>query len=215
MSYPDSTYTPLLDRLEPGEELLWSGQPNRRAYVLRGAWVLLPFSIMWFGFAIFWEGSAIFTGAPIFFWIWGVPFVLIGFYLTIGRYLIAAREAASTCYGVTTRRILIQSGLFRPQVVSIDLATLPYLQLTEQSTERGTITFAPVSQGPNVAGGAWLGGVIAVGTWSSRSTTQPPAFVMIDHAAEVYRIIETARRQGQQQQPPAETRPLSGSGYSF
>ena len=215
MSYSDSTYTPLLDRLDSGESLLWNGQPNPRAYMFRGVWFLLPFSIMWFGFAIFWESSVIMSGAPLFFWLWGIPFLLVGFYMTIGRYWVAAREAARTFYGVTNRRILIQSGAFNRQFISIDLLTLPYLQLNEQGNGRGTITFAPGGPMQNFAGGAWFGGMVAAGAWSSRGNAQPPAFVAVDRAAEVYRIIEAARRQGQEQQAPAETRPLSGSGYSF
>ncbi len=216
MSYTDSTYTPLLDRLDSGESLLWSGQPNARSYMFRGIWFTLPFSILWFGFAIVWESSVITAGAPIFFWLWGIPFLLVGFYMTIGRYLVTARDAGRTFYAVTNHRILIQSGLFNRQFVSIDLLTLPYLQLTEQSNGRGTITFAP--GGPMqsmMGGGAWFGGMVVGGGWSSRGNAQPPAFVAVDRAAEVYRIIEAARRKGQDQQTPAETRPLSGSGYSF
>ena len=209
------TYTPLLDRLEPGERLLWSGQPHARSYMFRGGWFLLPFSILWFGFAIFWESAVILSGAPILFWLWGIPFLLVGVYMTVGRFWIAARAAARTFYGVTNRRILIELGAFNRQFVSIDLLTLPYLQLNEQSSGRGTITFAPGGPLQNFAGGAWFGGMVAGGVWSSRGNAQPPAFVAIDRATEVYRIIETARRQGQEQQPPAETRPLSGSGYSF
>jgi hypothetical protein len=215
MNDHESPYTPLRDRLEPGERLLWNGQPNPRMYMFRGGWLLLPFSILWFGFAIFWEATVILSGAPILFWLWGVPFLLIGFYMTVGRFWMAAREAARTFYGVTNRRILIESGVFNRQFVSIDLFTLPYLQLTEQGNGRGTVTFAPGGPLPTVAGGAWVGGLIVGGVWTSRGTAQPPAFIAIDHAAEVYRIIEQARREAQQARPPAETRPLRGSGYSF
>lgn len=215
MNDHESPYTPLIDRLEPGESLLWSGRPNGRVYMFRGGWFLIPFAIMWFALAIIWESSVILSGAPILFWLWGVPFLLIGFYMTVGRYWMAAREAARTFYGVTNRRILIESGVFNRQFVSIDLFTLPYLQLTEQGNGRGTVSFAPGGLLPTVAGGAWFGGLIMGGIWTSRGNTQPPAFIAIDRAAEVYRIIETARRETQQERPPAETRPLRGSGYSF
>ena len=47
--------------LRPGERVLWQGQPDVRAYSLRGAWFLIPFSLMWGGFAIFWEVTVIRT----------------------------------------------------------------------------------------------------------------------------------------------------------
>jgi hypothetical protein len=208
-------YNPLFDRLEPDETLLWSGQPNAHVYMFRGAWFLIPFGIMWFGLAIIWESGVILAEAPLPLWLWGIPFLLVGFYLTIGRYLGAAWEAGRTFYAVTSRRILIQSGAFNRQFVSIDLLTLPYLHLTEQGNGRGTLTFAPGGPMQNFAGGAWLGGVVIGGVWSSRGNVQPPAFVAIDRAAEVYRIIEHAQREVQQARPPAETRPLRGSSYSF
>jgi hypothetical protein len=89
------------------------------------------------------------------------------------------------------------------------------VQLNEQGNGRGTITYAPGGPLQNFAGGAWFGGMVAGGVWTSRGNAQPPAFSAIDRATEVYRIIEQVRRDAQQERAPAETRPLSSSGYSF
>jgi hypothetical protein len=72
--------------LAPGEDVLWTGTPKQGFMLHPFDALLIPFSLLWAGFAIFWETMAIKTGAPMFFWLWGVPFVLVGIYMTIGRF---------------------------------------------------------------------------------------------------------------------------------
>lgn len=93
--------------LRPGERLLWSGRPDPPRHVTGKDAALIPFSILWCGFAIFWEASVLRTGAPLAMALFGIPFVLIGLYFVVGRFVVKARSKKRTRYAVTDRRALI------------------------------------------------------------------------------------------------------------
>lgn len=175
-------------QLESGEQLIWSGQP-RQGLVLRPSDALMiPFSLLWGGFAIFWEVSVILTGAPVFFWLFGIPFVLIGLYLIFGRFFTDARARAQTFYGLTNDRILITSGKRGRRVQSLSLSTLGDITLDEREDGSGTITFASANP---------LGRFGNLGTWPGVGTTTrqvPPSLEMIPQARKVYEMIRGAQR---------------------
>jgi hypothetical protein len=102
--------------LAKGERLLWSGVPRQGVLFRPSDAFMIPFSLLWAGFAVFWELSAIRDGAPTFFVLWGIPFVLVGAYIVVGRFLVDARRRRNTAYGLTTERIIISSGAFRPSL---------------------------------------------------------------------------------------------------
>lgn len=178
-----ATSTPLRRLLSPGERVLWEGQPDVWAYSMRGAWYLIPFSLLWGGFAIFWEITAISSGAPFFFLLWGIPFVAVGQYLIFGRLIVARREAARTFYAITDRRLLIESGAFRTTFTEVDLRDLPPSTLEEGSNELGTITLGPASWFMRMPPGWPFPGMYG----------QPLALVSIPAARAVYETLQRAK----------------------
>ena len=96
--------------LHPGERVLWSGSPDPTVRFAPSDVYLVPFTILWCGFSIFWEVGVVSSGAPIIFWIWGVPFVAVGLYLVFGRFIYKKRRKQKTVYALTTERALIAVG---------------------------------------------------------------------------------------------------------
>jgi len=137
------TSSELQPHLDSNEKLIWSGQP-KRGIIFRSADIfVIPFSILWCGFAIFWLYSALNSGAPLYFALFGVPFVVIGLIFVFGRFLIDAKQREHTFYGITTDRIIIKSGVFKKSVKSLNIRTLSDLEYTEKSDGSGTISIGP------------------------------------------------------------------------
>ena len=175
-------------QLGPGERLLWSGQPRQGLVIRPSDAYTIPFSLMWAGFAIFWESMVIKSGAPFFFKLWGIPFVLAGLYFVFGRFIIDARQRSRTFYGVTNERIIIVSGLFNKSIKSLNLRTLADVSLNQRADGSGTITFAPsIQQRP-----WWLN---AGAGMPARGQQTTPELEMIEEAKKVYDIIRTAQQQ--------------------
>jgi hypothetical protein len=140
---------------------------------------------MWCGFAIFWEASVLNTKAPGLFALWGIPFVLIGIYFVIGRFLADALRRSRTFYGLTDQRVVIVGGLLGRPVKSLDLATLPALQLAERSDRSGTISFGTLTGSTP----EWM-----AGSWPGAASQLPPRFEMIEEARSVYDRVREAQR---------------------
>lgn len=177
-------------QLDPGERLLWAGQP-RQGFSLRGHDVfMIPFSLIWGGMVIFMVTigtvGAVQQSGPggLIFLLFGSPFLAIGLYLIFGRFYFDARSRARTFYGVTNERIIISSGLFSRNVKSLLLRTLSDVTLTEKADGRGTISFG---QGHFMM--AWF----PVG-WPGAGRYTPPSFDMVADAKRIFDIIRQAQR---------------------
>ncbi len=176
--------TEIQRELSEGERLLWSGQPRQGIRLRPSDLFVIPFTLLWCGFAFFWEISAIRMGAPFFFMLWGIPFIVVGLYMVFGRFFTDARRRASTFYGVTNERIIIVNGRSSRQSKSLTLRTLAELSLTERPDRSGTITFGPQHPATRHLPAGWPGA----------AQYAAPAFEMIENAKATYELIRQTQR---------------------
>jgi hypothetical protein len=186
MRSPTEIASAVAKELGTGERLLWSGQPKQGVVFRTSDWFMTPFSLLWGGFAFFWEWQVLQSDAPAFFALWGIPFVLIGLHLIFGRFMVEARQRASTLYGVTNERVLIISGLFSRKIKSLALRTLSDLSLSEYSNGEGTISF-----GGGTPFSSWFGGFSG---WPGMEAYLGPRFELISNAKSIYNVIRDAQR---------------------
>jgi hypothetical protein len=165
----------LLAHLGPNETFVWTGRPKPGIRFRATDFFLIPFSLLWGGFAIFWESTVIATNSPVLFKLWGIPFVLVGLYMIVGRFFVDALRRSNTLYAITNERILIRSGIRNREIKSINIKTLDEITLQEKSDHSGTI----------LLGATDLRYSMRIG-WEGMPSKFPPQLEMIDDVKTVY-----------------------------
>jgi hypothetical protein len=177
----DSAEAVVRSKLDDGEQFVWSGRPRQGLLLQPTDAILIPFSLMWGGFAFFWEYEVVATHR---FWVlqlWGIPFVVIGLYLVVGRFFSDAYARGQTYYGLTDKRVIIARG---STTRSIPLSDLTGVALAPKADKSGTIVLgAPGQPAPN-----------ALNAYFGSSRVQYPMFQMIPDAQSVYDQIEAQRK---------------------
>lgn len=176
--------TPIQNELDGKEQLLWSGRPKQGVVFRSADLFLVPFTLMWAGFALFWELGAIGAGIG-FFACWGMPFVLMGGYITVGRFIVDAAARRRTDYGLTNERAIIISGLFNREVRSVNLHTTSDISVTQRGNGVGTIMFGPP---PPYAGRRR--GI----HWPGTTQQMVSQFELIPDAKRVYELVRDVQR---------------------
>jgi hypothetical protein len=175
--------------LQGGETVLWTGRPDPRRLLSGKDIFLIPFSLLWGGFAIFWEASVLsfgggVNGPPIFFVLWGIPFVLVGQYIIWGRFLVKRRYRKQTVYAVTNQRVLILRGR---SLQSIFLSQLPPIVQSSRADGTGSLEFG--SAGSPFGYGVWANTGMDVFNFGHPAL----AFYDIPDVTQVYGLITEAR----------------------
>ncbi|MGB1234415.1 MAG: hypothetical protein ACPG5U_01625 [Planktomarina sp.] len=142
--------------LAKGERLLWQGKPDSSVLVTGPQdIVLIPFSLAWGGFALFWNISVWNMGAPFFFKIFGLPFLIVGAYMVFGRFFFSAYKRKDTQYAITNiRALIIKRGVLKEMPIT------PSLGITSKSGTSGSITLGkvtPALRGSHTSMGVWNG----------------------------------------------------------
>ncbi len=162
--------------LRPGEQLLWAGRPDPAVHLTPADVFVIPFSLLWGGFALFWTYSAAAGGAPLPFVLFGVPFVALGLYMLVGRFVYKAQRKRATAYGVTTERVLVAVG-----DRSLSDTPVRHQPLTVRSTRSGRHVSAVIGRsgrcrGPRTPTPVWSSSTRSPAT-ASVCTTSPTAAV--------------------------------------
>lgn len=174
----------LRTNLGSGEKLIWTGKPKTGILFRSSDAFLIPFSLLWGGFAVFWESTVFVTDAPMLFKLWGIPFVLAGIHIVIGRFFIDAKKRANTIYGITTDRVIIKSGVLSTDIKSLNIKTLSDITINQKNDNSGTITFSASDTRYSMMQGLDWPGV-----------KQPPRLEFIEDVRSVYdKIIELQRQ---------------------
>jgi len=181
MTITDSEQT-LRSYLRSGEHIRWIGRPVQGFRTSGRDVFLIPFSLLWGGFALFWEFSVASTPAPGFFKLWGVPFVLVGLYLIIGRFIVDAWVRSRMTYAVTDERAIVLRTVSSEKLLTASLDQ--QVRLQREQSGRGTIEFGPET--PTLLGGrGW-------GVWKP-SLSDQVRFIGIENVMDVYRLIGRAQ----------------------
>jgi hypothetical protein len=177
----------LRPELARDERLLWSGMPGQGLRWRASDWFAVPFTLFWLYMVIFGtsrHGIQV-DQPPLYLRPEGIPFVLIGVYMLVGRFLVDWYQRTRMSYGLTDQRIIILGGLLNRQVKSLTLATLSDITFNVRSNGSGTITF-----GPGTSTSSWFGR----SSWRGANSQQAPAFDMIADVRKVYALIREAQQ---------------------
>ena len=176
--------------LDSDERLLWAGMPKQGTIFKSSDVFMIPFSLVWGGFAIFWEYMALTMvpkaqnapdGFALLFPLFGIPFVVIGFYIIFGRFIYDSKKREKTFYGLTDQRAIIVSGVFSKSVKSLNLKTMSDVSLSEKTNGYGSIVFGQEHQ---------MMPMFMSGGFPGMGGTTTPKFELIENAKHVYKQLK-------------------------
>lgn len=130
------------NELLEGEKLLWTDRAGTGIrFVLRDI-ILIPLGIIFFTGSLIWE-AIVLLGMPflykIGFSLIGIPFILLGLYLSIGRFWIDSKRRTKTFYALTPKRVIIKLIGNSTIVEVFNINTLSAMEISEKPDGSGTI----------------------------------------------------------------------------
>lgn len=134
--------------LQHDEDLIWSGYPKQGVIFRKSDIMFIPISLAWGAFLFFillpdWRVEDFFSPKNLFFSIMLLILIVACFIVIIGRFFLDAKFRANSEYGITSKRILIVSGIFRKKLKIIAWDAVNELHLKTFKNGIGTIYFGP------------------------------------------------------------------------
>ena len=124
--------------LMPDEYVVWNGRPGKGNLLTPYDIFMVPFSIIWCGGAIVWETVVLTMPAPLFFKLWGIPFVCVGLFMVFGRFILKSYIRKKTIYVITNKRIF---SFRKNQIQTLDYHMNPTRNVTQYQDGTGSIRF--------------------------------------------------------------------------
>ena len=175
-------------RLTLGERVLWRGAPRQGFRFQAQDWFAVPFAAVWLGLVLsfFFAGEAAPESDPAANFV--LPFfLLVGVWMLAGRFIADMLGRSRTEYVLTNRRAIIEGGVFRRSMRSVNLAAAAEIRLQHGRNGQGTIEFG---------NGSTFGMMLPRG-WPGAAQYMPPAFELIDNVESVYATVLDAQRDAQ------------------
>lgn len=177
-----------------GENLLWTGKPDRLKLFTLADIFIIPFSILFMNIALHVE-YALFSDLPenIYTLIYSVTintlFVLLGFYYTLGRYIYKFLLRKNTFYAVTNKRILIKSTFFPKKLQTKFIKDTAGANIVMRNNNTGDIIFGKNDFGTTMYNNTGLDLFFML---SKEPST--PAFYNIENVKAIHSLITDIRQ---------------------
>jgi len=117
--------------------------------------------------------------------LWGIPFVLIGAFVTFGRFPWDAKRRSRTFYGVTDQRVILVEGFLRTHIRSIGFGSSIELSFSEDAKDRGDVVLGSIAPLSLLS--------LRVFGWA-RAQQLAALLESVPRARDVYDLIRRARR---------------------
>jgi hypothetical protein len=147
--------------LAPGERMYWQGRPGRGIRLRPSDWVALPIGLALLALAVAFTIGVGRAGAEPLFALTGLPFVLAGLHLSLGRLVWDAHGRAHSRYALTDRRVLIARA--RAGRSFLEFPVTPALAAEYREGAEPSILLDPDQGTERERGPARLAGLLDIG----------------------------------------------------
>ena len=173
--------------LNVNEEVLWSGKPVRKAFILPGL-LSIPFGLIFLAMSVFFMWTMTSSGAPAFTSLFVLPFFFAGFAVAFGPVLFQLLRYRNTEYMITDKRIITQTGAIGLDTRFVDLEKIQevYVQIGLIDRLFGTGTLFAMTAG--------FSGFFPRGGYGNRygGFYGRPSFAALKEPYKVHKLLQEA-----------------------